>query len=568
MVRQIFERLTAPVRDFVMRPIRSLHQAAYLLAALTLASQALALLRDRTFAHTFGAGEVLDLYYAAFRVPDLVFALVASLVSAYVLIPRITGMDRESTRRLISESATFLFGVGGLICIVLALFMPQFLSFLYPDLVSSSYQGEFILLARLLLVQPILLGLSGVLGSVTQVHRRFTLFALSPVLYNLGIILGAVFLYPVWGLPGIGIGVILGSAAYLLVNVPVTVGAGVFPRLRFPSIALMLPVIRDSVPRSLALGMGSVTALVLTALASRVGTGAVSVFTLASNLEAVPLALIGSSYAVAAFPALSEASGPERREEFTRILSASARHIILWSVVSLGLILVLRAHIVRVILGTGAFDWNATRLTAALLAVLAVGLVAQGLVLLFSRALYAVRQSWRPLAYQIAGGALAVLLALLLLSLSAPELPSSLAVLLRVGDVHGTAVLLVALAASVGQLFLALLSLLALRSVSPGLAHTLTRPLVDGSLAALAGGAAAYAVLAFEGGIAPLTTLMAVFTQGLIAGMVGLAAAATALYVVENEEFRIVTGALERLIHVPAVRSEALVPSAEEPTQP
>ena len=84
----------------------------------------------------------------------------------------------------------------------------------------------------------------------------------------------------------------------------------------------------------------------------------------------------------------------------------------------------------------------------------------------------------------------------------------------------------------------------------------------------IAGGAAAYAVLAFEGGIAPLTTLMAVFTQGLIAGMVGLAAAATALYVVENEEFRIVTGALERLIHVPAVRSEALVPSAEEPTQP
>jgi len=559
-MREIFERIAAPVRG--------LHQAAYLLAALTLASQALALLRDRAFAHTFGAGQVLDLYYAAFRVPDLVFALVASLVSAYVLIPRITGMDRESTRRLISESATLLFGVGGLICIVLALFMPQFLSFLYPDLVSSPYQGEFILLARLLLLQPILLGLSGVLGSVTQVHRRFTLFALSPVLYNLGIILGAVFLYPVWGLPGIGIGVILGSVAYLLVNVPVTINAGVFPRLRLPSVALMLPVIRDSIPRSLALGMGSITALVLTAFASRVGTGSVSVFTFASNLEAVPLALIGSSYAVAAFPALSEASGPERREEFTRILSASARHIILWSVVSLGLILVLRAHIVRVILGTGAFDWNATRLTAALLAILAVGLVAQGLVLLFSRALYAVRQSWRPLAYQIAGGALAVLLALLLLSLSAPELPSSLAVLLRVGDVHGTAVLLVALAASVGQLFLALLSLLALRSVSPGLARTLTRPLVDGSLAALAGGAAAYAVLAFEGGIAPLTTLMAVFTQGLIAGMVGLVAAAIALYIVENEEFRIVTGALERLIHVPAVRSEALVPSAEEPTQP
>src|SRR6185437_12482953 len=102
--------------ELVMRPVRNLHQAAYLLAILTLASQALALLRDRTFAHTFGAGQVLDLYYAAFRVPDLVFALVSSLVSAYVLIPRITGMDREGTRRLLSESASFLLIGGGILC--------------------------------------------------------------------------------------------------------------------------------------------------------------------------------------------------------------------------------------------------------------------------------------------------------------------------------------------------------------------------------------------------------------------------------------------------------------------
>ncbi|MEK7515957.1 MAG: lipid II flippase MurJ, partial [Patescibacteria group bacterium] len=139
MIKRIFERISAPVRG--------LHQAAYLLAGLTLASQLLALLRDRTFAHTFGAGEILDIYYAAFRVPDLVFALVASLVSAYVLIPRITGMDRESTRRLLSESATFLFVFGGLICIALAVFMPQFLVFLYPSFTGSAYQNEFVLLS-------------------------------------------------------------------------------------------------------------------------------------------------------------------------------------------------------------------------------------------------------------------------------------------------------------------------------------------------------------------------------------------------------------------------------------
>ncbi len=567
MVRRIFERIGGSM-NALTRPVRGLHQAAYLLAALTLASQILALLRDRIFAHTFGAGDVLDLYYAAFRVPDLVFALIASLVSAYVLIPRITGMDREAVRRLLSESASFLFGIGGSMCIVLAVFMPAFLAFLYPNFATSPYHADFVLLARLLLLQPILLGLSGVLGSVTQVHRRFALFAMSPVLYNLGIILGAVVLYPLWGLPGIGAGVIIGALAYLAVNIPVVREAGVMPHLCLPTFSLMASVVRDSVPRSLALGMGSITALFLTALASRVGTGAVSVFTFAGNLEAVPLSLIGASYAVAAFPALSETSNVEKRSEFTSILSASARHIILWSVVSIGLIAVLRAHIVRVILGTGAFDWDATRLTAALLIILAVGLVAQGLVLLFSRALYAVRQSWRPFFYQLAGSALTVFLAVTFLALPTTGFLSSFAGFLKVGDVRGTGILFIALAATLGQLFLVLLSLLALRSVAPGLGRTLVRPFIDGGVAALAGGAVAYTALAFLGGIAPLTTLLAVFTEGFIAGLLGLVAAALALYVVENEEFRIVVSALDKIIKTHTGRSALLAPSAEEPLQP
>jgi putative peptidoglycan lipid II flippase len=477
-------------------------------------------------------------------------------------------MDRESTRRLLSESATFLFGIGGVICVVLAVFMPQFLTLLYPSFATSSQSAEFILLARILLLQPILLGLSGIISSVTQVHRRFTLFALSPVLYNLGIILGTVVFYPLWGLTGIGIGVLIGAVGYLAVNIPVVIEAGVMPRFRMPTYALMSSVVRDSVPRSLALGMGSVTMLIVTAMASRVGTGAISVFTFASNLEGVPLALIGASYAVAAFPALSEASSIERRGEFTNILSASARHVILWSIVSLGIISVLRAHIVRVILGTGAFDWNATRLTAALLVILAVGLVAQGLVLIFSRALYAVRQSWRPLLYQLAGGIFTVFLAVVFLNMPSNGFPSVLAAFLKVGDIPGTTILLLALAATLGQIFLAILSLLALRSVAPGLARTLSRPVIDGSIAALAGGAAAYVVLLLEGGIAPLTTLMSVFTQGFIAGIVGLVASALALFLVENEEFLIVVNALSRLLRSPDRQTPILPPSAEEPIQP
>ena len=558
MVKKLFERIAAPVRG--------LHQAAYLLAALTLASQALALLRDRTFAHLFGAGHTLDLYYAAFRVPDLVFALVSSLVSAYILIPIITGSSREETGRILSQAASFLFLAGGVLCLTLAFFMPSILFGLYPQFSSSAQASQFILLARILLVQPLLLGLSGVLGSVTQVERQFFLFSLAPVIYNLGIIFGTLVLYPMFGLPGIGYGVIMGAVGYVLTNLPALSLARVKLRFRWPEWKTMWPLVRESVPRSLALGMDSFTLLFLTALAARLAAGSVSVFTLAGNLENVPLSLIGGSYAVAAFPSLSKHA--EDREAFTKVLSGSARHIILWSMVFLGLIVVLRAYIVRVILGTGAFDWGATRLTAALLAILAAGLVAQGLVLLFSRALYAVKQSWRPFLYQFAGMVFTVAIALVFVWMHGHTgFTTWLADTFRVGDVQGTLVLTLALAATLGEFFLASWSLIALKHEAPGLASSLARPLKDGILAALTAGLAAYSVLTGLGEIEALTRTAIVFLHGFLAGVVGIVVAAFVLHLLRNQEFSDITTALGKLIHSRFPRASWLAPSGEEPTQ-
>lgn len=560
MVRYLIERIAAPVRG--------LHQAAYLLAILTFGSQALALMRDRVFAHTFGAGHVLDLYYASFRVPDLVFALISSLVSAYVLIPLVAREDKEKARIALSESVTFLLFGGAIICAVLAIFMPTILRVLYPDLSSSPLRADFIDLSRLLLVQPIILGLSGIFGSVVQVHRRFVLFALSPILYNLGIIIGAWWLYPAFGLLGIGMGVVVGAIAHLLVSVPVIRSAKLWPRFAIPSASTFFEIVHHSIPRSLALGMGSVTALVLTAFASRVGTGAVSVFTFASNLESVPLALIGSSYAVAAFPALSEATTGNDGETFSRILKASARHLVLWSCVALGLTIVLRAHIVRIVLGSGAFDWAATRLTAALLAILVVGIIAQGLVLLLSRALYAAQQSWRPLIYQIAGGALTVGIAALMLRSPDGVFVQALASILRVDGVPGSAILLVALAATLGQLALLGLSLLAIEKSAPGFAQSLRRPAFEGLVAALIGGACAYGALALAGGIAPLTTLASVMLDGGLGLLAGVCGAALTLYVLKNSEVVVIADTLVRLWKTRTGRAAVLAPSGEEIVQP
>lgn len=541
MVRKLLSTLTAPVRG--------LHQAAYVLAGLTLASQALALLRDRLFASAFGAGPTLDLYYAAFKIPDLVFALVASLVSAYVLIPRIAGGKLEETRRLVSETATFLAVAGGALCAVIALLAPALLAALFPDLMRGPNADAFVLLVRILMLQPLLLGLSGIATSVTQVKRRFFLFALSPVLYNLGIIAGTLFLYPHFGLAGIGLGVLAGAVAHLAVHLPVLAGEGLLPGLRVPSRAVLGGVVGDSVPRSLALGMGSVTALVLAALAARTGEGGVAVLALASNLHAVPLSLIAASYATAAFPVLAESMEAKKYEAFRSTLSAAARHIVFWSAILSVLVLVLRAHIVRVVFGAGAFDWDATRLTAAVLALLVVGLMAQGLVLLASRAFYASGRSWNPLLVQVAGFVVTVGSAGGLLALAAayPAVGWFVEALLRAEGVPNAGVLLVAAGAAVGQLFMGVVALATLGKVAPGVARGLVRPVFEGSAAGILGGAAAYGVLAFAGNLAPLTTLAIVFTEGAIAGMVGLLVSACVLSLLENREFKDLAESLKRL---------------------
>lgn len=541
MVRKLLTTLTAPVRG--------LHQAAYVLAGLTLASQALALLRDRLFAHSFGAGDVLDLYYAAFKVPDLVFALIASLVSAYVLIPRLARGRHEESKQLIAQTATFLFVSAGLLCLALAIFARPLLFALFPEAAASPHADGFVLLARLLLIQPILLGLSGIATSVTQVSRRFTLFALSPVLYNLGIIAGTVLLYPLYGLPGIGIGVIAGALAHLLIHIPVLASAKLLSLPVIPSPSLLWGVMRDSVPRSLALAVGSATALLLTILAARTGEGSISVFALAGNLQAVPLSLIAASYATAAFPVLAENIEAKKYEAFKATLTAAARHIIFWSTILSVLVLVLRAHIVRIVLGTGAFDWDATRLTAAILALLVIGLVAQGIVLLASRAFYAAKRSWNPLLIQIAGLVISVAAAVGALALAgaSPSFRYFIESLLRIEDIENTGIVFIAFGSMLGSLATGAIALLTLGTVAPGVARSLVRPASEGLAAAILGGTAAYGVLSFTGNLAPATTLLVVFTEGVLAGMVGLAVAAAVLALLANREFKDLVDSLKRL---------------------
>lgn len=539
-----------------------MHEAAYLLALFALLSQVLALLRDRLFAGTFGASHTLDLYYAAFRIPDLLFATLASLLSLYALLPVLSRLEAEREGReasFLDQSLFYFFGALAVCAAILALFAPQLLRLTAPGLVGP----ELVLITRILLLQPILLGASNILASLTQLRHRFLLFSVSPLLYNLGIIVGVLVLYPHFGIAGLSWGVVLGAFLHLLVQVPFYLAesrVGLSLREGWLSLREVLSL---SVPRTLALSASQCSLLVLTAIASYLAPGSIAVFSFAFNLQAVPLAIIGVSYSVAAFPTLAHLHQGGMRGEFVSHIGNALRHILFWAVPATVLIIVLRAQLVRVILGAGAFDWEATRLVAAALALFIVSLAGQSVSLLIARAYYAAGETRKPLLYALLSFVVAVSSALVLSqALHATAFwRDFVESLLRVSSVSsGTTILMLALGYCLGAL-----------AQAGGLLWHFSRdfglplkPLFAiasrGFAAGVLGGGAAYGAMTLAARVVDINTPLGILLQGGVGGVVGLCVAAAVLLLLRSTEFAEVWGAFAR-------RFKDAAPAALEPTE-
>jgi putative peptidoglycan lipid II flippase len=538
--------------SFLTTEVRGLQAAAYILALSSLLSSVLALLRDRLLAHLFGAGMELDMYYAAFRLPDMVFVGIGALVSAYMLIPELTRRDEVSQRRYLDTVVVgysfLVLGVG----LVAAVFAPVILQKFFP-LLAGRFE-ELTTLARILLLQAAFLGFSNIAAAVSQYKHRYALYACSPIVYNLGIMLGALVLYPHFGLKGLVWGVVVGSAAHLLIQIPPIIRDGFFRHLpRFSEGHAFVETIRLSLPRSLALSMNQIAFFGLLALAGTLSAGSISVFMFAYNLQSVPLAIIGASYATAAFPTLAYAFSRGESVEYLEQVALAARQILFWSLPAIALTIVLRAHIVRAVLGTGEFDWTDTRLTAAALALFAFSLAAQGLTLLLVRALYAAGRTVIPFLVSTLSAALTIVLGMWFLAIfSNAEFNNFLDVLLRVEDVSGTLILALSLAYTLSSLLSAVILCIYFAGRFGRFFFEVGRSWWEALTAALAAGLGAYGALYVIGDVTLSSTLGSVLVKGGAAGFAGLSAAALTYYFLGNREFAENVAALRKRMWVEA----------------
>ena len=390
-----------------------IHQAAFLLALSSIANTVFALFRDRLLAGSFGASRVLDIYYAAFRLPDMLFSLSLFFVASTAFIPlylEYQGKSPESARRVFGSVITLFLGAIVVLLCIAFLALPVLIPRIVPGF-SKEEQETTRLLSSIMLFSPLFLGLSSIVSGVVQSSKRFLSYALAPIAYNGGIILGVLVFLPVFGASGLALGVVMGAFFHLVVQIPTLIRLRVFPRARFTLDSESLQIIWYSFPRAAALSVNQLTLMVLTALASTLGAGSIAIFNLSQNLYALPLTVIGLSYSVAAFPTMAELAIKKDRLLFFQHLVSATRHVLFWTIPITGLFFVFRAHIVRLVLGTGAFAWVDTHLTIASLFLFSFAIMAQSLVTLFVRAFYALGKTREPILFNIISAVATIFLA-------------------------------------------------------------------------------------------------------------------------------------------------------------
>ncbi len=528
------------------REISGMHEAAYLIAIFALISQFLGLIRDRLLAGKFGAGLELDVYYAAFRIPDFIFVLIISLVSAAVLVPFIIkalNKDADYIKKFSDSIFTALTLVAFSISILSFIFAPKILSIIFPNIFSSGLGDQLIELTRILLLQTIFLSFSGFYMSYVQVFQKFFIYALSPILYNLGIIIGLLYFYPTIGLPGLAWGVVLGALLHMLIGIPTLLKEKIFPKFTFnPDWKIIKEVLMLSLPRTVALAGNQISILIMVALAAMMVTGSVAIFNLAFNLQSIPLSIIGASYSMAAFPTLAKLFANGEKKEFVQYIVRAARHIIFWSIPITVLFIVLRAQIVRTILGSGEFSWSDTRLVAAALALFVISAVAQSLILLFVRGYYSTGETARPLLFASISVASTVAFVFVFYHLyqTSPYFVSFLEEVMRVSNNSGSIVLILPIAFSLGQILNLILLWISFDKRFCCFSDVLWRSIFHTTSSSIIMGYVTYLLLQVFDDVFDLNTTLGIFSQGFFSGSIGIFAGILVLILIGNEEIKTV----------------------------
>lgn len=378
----------------------SILSGAFIIMATMMVAKILGLIRDRLLAHVFSP-DTIDIFWAAFRLPDLIFQIAIFGALSVAFIPVFTEYFESKGKQDAFELARSILNIALVVFILLSVLIYIFAQPLISNFIAPGFAPEksaqVVSLTRIIIFGQVILIFGAFFIGILQSFQRFIIPALAPVFYNLGIILGIVVFSKSLGIAGAAVGVIIGAILHALIQLPLIWSIGF--RFKFPSKFLhpgVKEIVRLMSMRTVGLAAEQINETVGLALASLASIGSVTYLTFAQHLQVVPIGLFGTTLAQAALPVLSSERARGKIEEFKITLLTTMHQILFLALPAAAILIVIRIPVVRLIFGASQFDWLATVLTGATLAYLSIGLAAQAVSLLLVRGFYALKDTRTP----------------------------------------------------------------------------------------------------------------------------------------------------------------------------
>lgn len=423
--------------------------AAFLISLSYFLSRILGLVRDRLLASNFGVSPQTDAYTAAFRIPDLLFTLIVSGAFAVAFIPVFIGYlerKKEGEAWLVANSIlNLIILVTAGLAVVAFIFAEPLVKAMAPGFDAYRYTLT-VNITRIMLITPVLFGISSVFGAIQQSFNRFVLYAMSSLFYNIGIIIGILFLakfFPQEPIYGVAWGVVLGTAMQAFVQLLGVFGLGYKYKPVFHFLHKgVIRIVKLMIPRSIDLGLDQIQWIIQTAIASRLSTGSLAAYYYANNLKNVPVVLFGAAMSTAVFPSLIRAAKNKDKSKLPAAFVRDMSLLMFLVIPSAAVAVVLRGYIVRILFGFG------DQATADTLGWLAGSIIAQSLFFMIARVFYALEDTKTPLFTSLASIILNIALSL---PLSAKFGVSGLAMALSISVAFEVVVLLFILSRKIGN---------------------------------------------------------------------------------------------------------------------
>lgn len=399
MVRKLLKNST----NIFTRQQTNILSAATVITGAVLLAAITGVIRNRLLNAYFYTPQTLpdlDAYWAAFRIPDLVFQLlvIGALSAAFIpVFSRYIRQDKKEAYHLACATTT-------LVLTIFTIFVAIIFAFARPlsAAITQSFSPDQITtmanLTRIMVIAQLFFAVSNFLTGIIQAQQRFLIPALSPLMYNLGIIAGTVGLHSFIGIYGPAVGVVLGAFLHLAIQWPLSQRLGF--RLKFvwdPLHHGVRKIARLMLPRTLALAVTQVELTVVVYIASALTSGSLTIFYLAQQLMNLPVRLFGLPIGQASFPFLAQETAEGKRQEFKQTLIRSLLQILYIALPASAILIVLRIPLVRLAYGVSNFPWPATVLTGKAVAILVVSAFAQAITQILIRGFYALHNTKTPL---------------------------------------------------------------------------------------------------------------------------------------------------------------------------